>query len=171
MFIHQRLSVRTMYLWWLPTGVREARSFTLTHMRFMFLIILDLYRMLSEEFQMERTFPLHTQSSSTKQWMRLEIKHRAPDWSISEVWMNEYHLIIALMPFRRSWLTQNTPKRLSICLCFIHCTCHVRETSLFTGAKVDHNPDHMMFHSLPLRKQSVHALRPRVHDRGRRQDV
>src|SRR6218665_3843253 len=32
-------------------------------------------------------------------------------------------------------------------------------------ASVCHNPDHVLSHRLPPKKESVHALRPRVHDR------
>ena len=41
--------------------------------------------------------------------------------------------------------------------------CSKADKALF--ASVCHNPDHMLSHLLPPKKESVHALRPRVHDR------
>src|SRR6218665_598278 len=41
--------------------------------------------------------------------------------------------------------------------------CSKADKALF--ASVCHNPDHVLSHLLPPKKESVHALRPRVHDR------
>src|SRR6218665_1519413 len=43
--------------------------------------------------------------------------------------------------------------------------CSKAEQTLFASVcGVCHNPDHVLSHLLPQKKESVHALRPRVHD-------
>ena len=56
---------------------------------------------------------------------------------------------------RLGYLPEDTP--------FIEQICSKADKALF--ASVCHNPDYVLSHLLPPKKEPVHALRPRVHDR------
>jgi len=56
---------------------------------------------------------------------------------------------------RLGYLPEDTPS--------IEQICSKADKALF--ASVCHNPEHVLSHLLPPKKESVHALRPRVHDR------
>src|SRR6218665_3571569 len=78
-----------------------------------------------------------------------------PSIFMLDVFRTADHAVQIFIPHRLGYLPQDAPS--------IEQICSKADKALF--ASVCHNPDRVLSHLLPPKKESVHALRPRVHDR------